>query len=57
MALVLDEVGRGRLSGRGVDRVLRVAWTIADLAGVDRPGAAEVAAAVSLRGGGLPWAA
>lgn len=57
MGIVLDEVGRGRLSGRGVDRVLRVAWTLADLAGVDRPGSAEVTGAVSLRGGGLPWAA
>ena len=57
MAVVLDEVGRGRLSGRGVDRVLRVAWTLADLAGVGQPGPAEVAGAVALRGGGLPWAA
>lgn len=57
MNLVLDEVGRGRLSGRGFDRVLRVAWTLADLAGVDRPGPCEVVAAVGLRGGGLPWAA
>ncbi|MFL6070856.1 MAG: hypothetical protein ACJ72Y_06190 [Actinomycetes bacterium] len=37
--------------------MLPVAWTLADLAGVDQPGAAEVASAVSLRGGGLPWAA
>jgi magnesium chelatase family protein len=57
LAIVLDEVGRGRLSGRGVDRVLRVAWTIADLKGIDQPGLGEVASAVSLRGGGLPWAA
>ena len=57
MAIVLDEVGRGRLTGRGVDRVLRVAWTLADLGGVTQPGAAEVATAVGLRGGGLPWAA
>jgi magnesium chelatase family protein len=56
-AVALDEAARGRLTGRGVDRVLRVAWTLADLGGVDRPGAAEVAAAVRLRGGGLPWAA
>jgi magnesium chelatase family protein len=56
-AVVLDEVGRGRLTGRGVDRVLRVAWTLADLSGRDQPGAAEVSAAVRLRGGGLPWAA
>jgi magnesium chelatase family protein len=57
MAIVLDEVGRGRLTGRGVDRVLRVAWTLADLAGIEKPGAAEVSSAVALRGGGLPWAA
>ncbi|HEX5017469.1 MAG TPA: YifB family Mg chelatase-like AAA ATPase [Actinomycetes bacterium] len=57
MAIVLDEVGRGRLTGRGVDRVLRVAWTLADLGGVDQPGAAQVASAVALRGGGLPWVA
>lgn len=56
MGLVLDEVGRGRLSGRGVDRVLRVAWTLADLAGTGQPGPSEVAGAVALRGGGLPWA-
>ncbi len=55
--VVLDEAARGRLTGRGVDRVLRVAWTLADLGNVDRPGAAEVSAAVRLRGGGLPWAA
>ncbi|MGB2840653.1 MAG: ATP-binding protein, partial [Actinomycetes bacterium] len=54
--LVFDEVGRGRLTARGVDRVFRVAWTLADLGGVDQPGAAEVSAAVVLRGGGLPWA-
>lgn len=57
MALISDELGRGRLSARGVDRVLRVAWTLADLAGIEQPGAAEVAGAVSLRGGGLSWAA
>jgi magnesium chelatase family protein len=27
----------GEISARGVDRVIRVAWTLADLAGVDRP--------------------
>ena len=29
---------RGLLTARGLDRVLRVAWTVADLAGHDRPG-------------------
>jgi magnesium chelatase family protein len=51
-----EEVGRGRLSARGVDRVLRVAWTVADLAGVARPGAFEVEAALGLRGLVSQWA-
>lgn len=56
LAIAVEEVGRGRLTARGVDRVLRVAWTLADLSQVERPGVAEVQAAVVLRGGGLPWA-
>lgn len=44
--LALD---RGLLSVRGFDRVLRVAWTLGDLAGLTIPGAAEVDAAVGLR--------
>ncbi|MEA5119603.1 MAG: YifB family Mg chelatase-like AAA ATPase, partial [Propionicimonas sp.] len=37
-AELLDEaVGQGRLSARGVDKVLRLAWTLADLDGVGRP--------------------
>ena len=32
-----------RLSARGVDRVIRVAWTLADLAGVPRPTADQTA--------------
>ena len=39
----------GLLSLRGMDRVLRVAWTLADLAGRDRPGIGEVGDAMSLR--------
>ena len=39
----------GRLSARGLDRVLRVAWTLADLAEVPRPGADEVDEALFLR--------
>lgn len=42
-------IDRGLLSVRGFDRVLRVAWTLADLAGMTSPGAAEVDAAVGLR--------
>jgi magnesium chelatase family protein len=40
---------RGLLSIRGVDRTLRVAWSLADLAGRDLPGLDEVAAALSFR--------
>ncbi|MGN6744446.1 MAG: YifB family Mg chelatase-like AAA ATPase [Amnibacterium sp.] len=40
---------RGRLTMRGYDRVLRVAWTIADLDGVARPGRREIGAALTFR--------
>ena len=39
----------GRLSLRGLDRVLRIAWTLADLAGVDRPRRAHTELALALR--------
>jgi magnesium chelatase family protein len=42
-------VERGLLSIRGLDRTLRVAWSLADLAGRDSPGLDEVAAALSFR--------
>ncbi|CAL9596941.1 Competence protein ComM [Streptomyces sp. enrichment culture] len=50
---------RGVLTARGLDRVLRVAWTVADLAGHDRPDAGDVALALQLRTGvprGAPMA-
>jgi magnesium chelatase family protein len=40
---------RGLVSIRGVDRTLRVAWSLADLAGRTSPGLDEVAAALSFR--------
>ncbi|OBC02241.1 YifB family Mg chelatase-like AAA ATPase [Mycobacterium sp. 852002-40037_SCH5390672] len=40
---------RGLLSIRGLDRTLRVAWSLADLAGRTTPGTDEVAAALSFR--------
>ena len=43
------EVHAGRLTRRGAVRVHRVAWSVADLAGVDRPGAAELDVALRLR--------
>jgi magnesium chelatase family protein len=42
----------GRLSARGYDRVLRTAWTIADLDGAARPTEAHVGEAIALREGG-----
>ncbi|WP_033437635.1 YifB family Mg chelatase-like AAA ATPase [Saccharothrix sp. NRRL B-16314] len=47
---VLDRaLTRGVLTGRGSDRCLRVAWTLADLAEVDQPTADHVAAALEFR--------
>ncbi|MFD2091299.1 YifB family Mg chelatase-like AAA ATPase [Blastococcus deserti] len=40
---------RGALSVRGFDRVVRVAWTVADLAGRTMPGADDVAEALGMR--------
>ncbi|MEZ0090727.1 YifB family Mg chelatase-like AAA ATPase [Streptacidiphilus sp. EB129] len=45
------EMERGLLTARGLDRVLRVAWTAADLGGLDRPGRDEVRTALALRSG------
>ncbi|WP_371526927.1 YifB family Mg chelatase-like AAA ATPase [Streptomyces sp. NBC_01283] len=53
------DLERGFLTARGLDRVLRVAWTVADLAGRGRPAAQDVALALQLRTGvsrGVPMA-
>ena len=42
----------GRLSLRGLDRVLKLAWTLTDLGERDAPSPADLATAVSLRAGG-----
>ncbi len=42
-------IDHGELSARGYDRVLRVAWTLADLGGRSRPDAGDVAAAFQFR--------
>ncbi|WP_322780613.1 YifB family Mg chelatase-like AAA ATPase, partial [Frankia sp. Cas4] len=39
----------GHLTARGLDRVLRVAWTLADLAGVACPGPTQLGMALDLR--------
>ncbi|MEU5128887.1 YifB family Mg chelatase-like AAA ATPase [Streptomyces mobaraensis] len=45
------DMERGLLTARGLDRVLRVAWTVADLAGHARPSADDVRQALELRTG------
>ena len=45
------DMERGLLTARGLDRVLRVAWTTADLAGLDRPERDQVRTALALRTG------
>lgn len=40
---------RGAITMRGYDRVLRIAWTLADLDGVDRPGEDQLGRALVLR--------
>lgn len=52
MAPLRKAVERGRLNLRGVDRTLRIAWSIADLAGVNSPTPDHVAKALSFRQGG-----
>jgi magnesium chelatase family protein len=46
-----QDMERGLLTARGLDRVLRVAWTVADLAGRDRPDGVDMARALELRTG------
>ncbi|WP_405019351.1 YifB family Mg chelatase-like AAA ATPase [Kitasatospora sp. NBC_00070] len=51
------DLERGLLTARGLDRVLRVAWTVADLAGREQPTRIDVRTALVLRTGvqrGLP---
>jgi len=45
------------ISARGADRILRVAWTIADLRGHDIPTETDVAAALRYRDGNGSWQA
>ena len=49
LALAERALERGALSVRGFDRVLRVAWTLCDLAGRTVPGPDEVAEALGMR--------
>ncbi|MCM2392955.1 YifB family Mg chelatase-like AAA ATPase [Streptomyces albipurpureus] len=51
LAIAERDMERGLLTARGLDRVLRVAWTLADLAGRDRPEGSDVGLALALRTG------
>jgi magnesium chelatase family protein len=50
-ATLRDRLDCGSLSARGYDRVLRLAWSIMDLDGRDRPSAGDVIEATALRTG------
>lgn len=49
LALLRHSHSQGRLTLRGYDRVLRLAWTLADLDGADRPDALHIGEALTLR--------
>jgi magnesium chelatase family protein len=53
MAAVRRAVDLGQISAPMAHRVLRVAWTLADLAGLDHPGQDECSQALALHLGGL----
>lgn len=49
--LLDDAVSRGLLSARGVDKVLRLAWTVCDLSGAARPSIDHLHTALAMRRG------
>jgi magnesium chelatase family protein len=58
LAPAVAALANGSLSARGFDRVLRLAWTVADLAGHTVPDSQDVNEALFFRtGGGESWAA
>ena len=52
MKPIRTAVDRGALSIRGMDRTVRVAWTLCDLAGRTVPDTEDVTRALSFRQGG-----
>ena len=52
---LLTDLDRRAPNLRGPDRILRMAWSIADLAGRDRPGRDEIGVAMALRGATTGW--
>jgi magnesium chelatase family protein len=55
LAPVIRAVDLGEISVRAARQVVRVAWTLADLAGTDRPGAQECGQALAFCLGVSPW--
>ena len=51
LRLLNEALLRGSISARGVDKVLRVAWTLADLGGHDRISERDIRSALLLRQG------
>ena len=47
-------VGAGRISMRGAERICRVAWTVADLHGRDKPSREDFGLAYSLKNSQRP---
>jgi magnesium chelatase family protein len=48
-ALLDHALDLGTITARGADRCLRVSWTLADLAGLDRPGRDQISEALEFR--------
>jgi magnesium chelatase family protein len=46
---LLDQLDEGSISARGFHRILRLAWTFADLGTVTTPGVDEVESALAMR--------
>ncbi|MBK5306682.1 MAG: YifB family Mg chelatase-like AAA ATPase [Frankiaceae bacterium] len=46
-----EALDKGQITARGYGRILRVAWTLADLQGVGTPGAAQIGLALGYRTG------
>ena len=46
-----DELERERITARGLHKIIRTSWTIADLKGIARPTIAEVEESYRLREG------
>ena len=51
MNFLHDELDKEKITARGLHKIIRTSWTIADLKGVPRPTLAEVTESYRLREG------